>query len=118
MPGPVANPRHHVNRTMAENDDDILQECTRIRTEPDAQVVEVCVVRQTGTCSPDVTWLEGVRLPVDASEGQLAAARRKLLSRREFFAICKECRNRTAVGHLWMKSICRSCAARNHDVLF
>lgn len=103
---------------MPENDDDVLQECTRVRAEADAQVVEVCVVRETGTCSSDATWVEAARLPVDASDAELATARRKLLSRRELFAICKECHERTVVGHMWMRSICQSCAATNHDVLF
>lgn len=97
---------------MASNNDELLRDYTRARLDGDTQVVEVAVIDWPGPAVPELSWVETVRLPADASADEVDRARRKLLARRKFFVICKDCGERNAKGHT-EGGVCHGCMEKS-----
>jgi hypothetical protein len=97
---------------MATNDDDLLRDYTRVRLDADEQVIEVGVIDWHGPHTPQLTWVEAARLPKAATAEEVERARRKLLQRRKFFVICKECGERNAKGHT-SEGVCHGCMEKS-----
>jgi hypothetical protein len=103
-------------KSERQSDDAVLEEYTRVRVEADVQIIDAGVVTWLGHWG-ERSWVEVVRLPAAASADEVGKARRKVLQRRKFFAVCKECCERMPRGFV-EEGICTSCLQRNHGVIF
>ena len=99
------------------HDDHLLRNYTRVRLDADEQVIEVGDTTWEGPHTPVISWVEASRLPADTSTAEVARARRRLLMRRKFFVICKECGERNAKGHT-SRGVCHECMEKKHGVVF
>lgn len=81
------------------SEDELLRDYTRVRHDGEVQVIEVGTVSWQGAHTPELSWVVAARLPADAGANDVQRARRKVLQRREFFVVCKDCGRREAIGH-------------------
>jgi hypothetical protein len=95
-----------------DDDDDLVQDYTRVRLDEGTFVIEAAVVAWQGPHSPEVSWIEATRLPSNASSEELDRVRRGLLQRRRFFVVCKGCGKRHAKGHT-DEGVCHGCMEKS-----
>jgi hypothetical protein len=96
-------------------DDYLLHEYTRVRIEANAPVVDVGILTWNSR-NDELIWVPAGRLSEGSSSDQVSNARREVLHRRKYFAVCDECGERMARGFIEGRQ-CHSCK-ENHGVLF
>jgi len=57
-----------------------------------------------------------MELPLGADQADTDQAVIKVLRRRKYFKVCKECGERKPVGLMWEENICQGCGERNHGL--
>ena len=85
---------------------------------PDKIVIEVEVIRWPHPHEPESEWVPVTELPPDADQADIDQAVIKVLRRRKYFKVCKECDERKPAGLMWEGNICQGCGERNHHVCF
>jgi hypothetical protein len=103
---------------MDLSDIELIQDMTRIIESPEAVVFEVVEVHWLKPRSPCIVWHPVVVLPPGSSPIRIEAARKSLLHRKRFFALCAECGLRNIKGHMASAFLCMGCAERNHDIVY
>jgi len=93
-----------------------------IRTVQDADgdriIIEAQVVHWPHPHRPELEWVQAAELPADASEADIVAAVIKVLRRRRFFKICRECGERTLSGSMYDRVTCHTCAETKYGVVY
>lgn len=103
---------------MDLRDIELIQDMTRVIESPEAVVLEVAEVHWLQPHSPFIVWHPVVVLPPECSPVRIEAARKSLLHRKRFFALCAECGLRNIKGHMDSGSLCMSCAESNHGMVY
>jgi ribosomal protein L40E len=90
-----------------------------IKIEPEAGNINVLVrkIGWSGPYTPVSTWELAVKLNSDISSTEINAEIHKTLNNKQYFQVCKECGERNPRGWMYNKSICQSCAERNHGIV-
>ena len=97
---------------MASNDQEILEEFTRVTFEADRICLEVCDVTWNGPAEPVSTWMTVKVLPPNLDRSVLLRLRKELLKRQRFFKTFDLCGQRNPSGWMDSSHSCQSCAER------
>lgn len=91
-----------------------------IKVEPEAGIINVlvCKIGWSGSYTPVSTWELAVRLKADVPSADIDVQIHKALNNEQYFQVCKECGKRNPCGWMHSKSVCQSCAERNHGVVY
>ena len=99
-------------------DADLIKHCIRTTHYPDKIVIEVEVISWPHPHEPESEWVQVVDLPAGADQADIDKAVIKVLHRRKFFKVCKECGERKPTGLMWEDTICQGCGEKNHGVCY
>ena len=87
-----------------------------IRTVHDADnnriVIEVELVHWPHPHKPVAEWVQAAELPSAATQADIDKAVIKVLRRRKFFKVCRECGKRKHSGCMYDRETCPGCAKR------
>lgn len=95
-------------------DDELVAKCTRAEQEALGISLQVCVIHWDGSHTARIEWIPTELLPSESSPTAIRQARYALIRDKRWFRVCRECRERTPIGHMSDSRICQGCAARNH----
>lgn len=99
------------------DDHELIQEFIKVEQESDSIDVLIRKITWNGPHTSVSTWESATKLKADALSAEIDAQIRKLLNSEQYFQICKECGERNPCGWMHSKSICQSCAERNHGIV-
>ena len=71
-----------------------------------------------GPHTPVSKWSEAKVLPPDTSKESIQQSITELLKDPQYFGMCTECDKRNPYGWMLSKNLCKSCAEKNHGVVF
>ena len=100
------------------NDETVIRDYVRTRTDADKTVVELQVISWDGPYTPVGRWVKVTELPADAAPTEVDKAIAKVLADRKYFRVCKDCGKKNLVGHMLEDDICHHCAETKHGVVF
>lgn len=103
---------------MDLSDIELFRDMTRVIESPEAVVLEVAEVHWLQPHSLFIVWHPVVVLQPSSSPVRIEAARKSLLHRKRFFALCAECGLRNIKGHMDSGALCMSCAKSNHGMVY
>ncbi len=99
------------------DDRDLIQRFIKIEPELDGINVLVCKIGWRDSHTPISIWELVAKLKADVSSAEIDAQVHQALNNKEYFQVCKECRERNPCGWMHSKSICQSCAERHHGII-
>ena len=86
---------------------------SKIVTSPfNAVQIYVCTIFWTGPHTTEYTWELAVELPEDSSDEEIQASISKLLNRKKYFKVCKECKERKPSGWMHSSNLCWACGEK------
>jgi hypothetical protein len=100
------------------DDNELVQRFIKIEPEAGGINVLVCKIGWSGPHTPTSTWELATRLKADVPPTEIDAQIHKALNNKQYFQVCKECGKRKPRGWMHIKSICQSCAERNHGIRY
>jgi hypothetical protein len=120
---------------MIKNINEIKKEYIRFNNLPSGElVIEVCVIKWDGPCTPFSDWIVVKRfdkdrprkeqmdcmffdpfaVPVFELENEVS----KILNNRKYFQICGRCRSLKPVGHMCDDYMCQSCGSKFEGIVY
>jgi hypothetical protein len=100
------------------NDDELIAEFMRIRSEGDATLLEVALVKWRGPDEPSLRWQRFHTWAGIPTTTEVEAAQRQALDDPSLFQHCDRCGERCNRGHMHNDHICQSCAERFLGVVY
>jgi len=79
--------------------------------------IHVCTITWEGPHSPVSRWVLAGEFGEEVGADEVEKAVTDLLSDRQYFRVCRECKERNPIGWMHDKRICQGCAERNHGVV-
>jgi hypothetical protein len=99
------------------NDHELAQRFIKIEPAAGSINVLVCKIGWSDSHTPIFTWELTAKLNADVSSTKVDTQIHKALNNKQYFQVCKECGERKPCGWMHRKSICQSCAERNHGIV-
>lgn len=99
----------------------LIREFIKIEKREDETVILVCVVEWKSSYEPLLKWKVAKALEKNLLKSEVDLQVNEILNDKRYFRVCTECGECNQVGRTIMlqgKSLCHSCAERNHGVVF
>lgn len=100
------------------DDHELVQRFIKIELEAGTINVLVCKIGWSGPHTPESTWELAAKLKADVPSTDIDAQIHKTLNNEQYFQVCQECGERKPCGWMHSKSVCQSCAERNHGLVY
>ena len=94
------------------------QEYINVRKTRIGVEILVCKIGWDGPAQMISHWEVEKKLYPGVSDIEIEQAVTQIFEDNRFFKTCPECEERKPIGLMWKKTICQSCAANNHGVIF
>jgi hypothetical protein len=99
------------------DDHELVQRFIKIEPEAESINVLVCKIVWSGPHTPVSKWELAAKLNTNVPSAEIDAQIHKSLNDEKYFRVCKECGERKPCGWMHRKSICQSCAEKNHGIV-
>ena len=100
------------------NDAELIEEFFEIERAKEAIRILVQKISWDGPHTPVSNWSEAKVLPPEASEESIQQSITELLNDPQYFGMCTECNERNPNGWMQGRSLCQSCAEKNHGIVY
>jgi hypothetical protein len=100
------------------NDDELIAQFMRTRSEGNATILEVALVKWLGSHEPSLRWQQFHAWAGIPTAAEVEAAQRLALNDPSLFRQCERCGERNNRGHMHDEHICQSCAERFLGVVY
>jgi hypothetical protein len=103
------------------NKNELIRKFTKIEKRENKTEILVCLVEWENSYEPVLQWKVVQTLKKNSSKLEIDTQVNEILNDKRYFSFCIECEAFKQAGRIMMlqdKSLCHSCAERNHSVRF